>query len=66
MKGQTSCLHEEYLYCLLAGNISNVTRKGKVKQVPEVIETYNSKMTGVDKSDQMLTSYKLERKRLTK
>ena len=27
-------------------NISNVKRKGKVEQVPEIIETYNSKMRG--------------------
>ena len=48
----------------ISDNISNVKRKGKVEQVPEIIEAYNGKMGGVDKSDQMLTSYKIERKRL--
>ena len=50
----------------IADNISNAKRKGKVDRVPEIIETYNSKMRGVYKSDRMLTSYKLERKRLKK
>ena len=30
----------------IADNISNVKRKGKVEQVPEIMETYNSKMRG--------------------
>ena len=59
--------HDVYMMSTcIADNISNVKRKGKVEQVPEIIETYNSKIGGVDKSYQMLTSYKLERKRLKK
>ena len=56
--------HDVYMTSTCVGdNISNVTRKGKVKQVPETIETYNSKMGRVNKSHEMLTSYKLKRKR---
>ena len=41
----------------ISDNISNVTRTGKFQQVLEVIETYNIAMGGIDKSNQMLTSY---------
>ena len=43
-----------------------VKRRGKDKAVPLVIETYNNVMDGVDISDQMMSSYPLERKRLKK
>lgn len=45
-------------------DLADVTRRGSSKQVPLVIEIYNNKMGGVDKSDQMLTTYKIERRRL--
>ena len=42
----------------------NVTRAGKGKTIPLVVNFYNANMGGVDKSDQMLTSYEVERKRV--
>ena len=44
----------------------NVTRAGKEKTIPLVVNFYNANMGGVDKSDQMLTSYEVERKRVKK
>ena len=35
-------------------------RQGKEKAVPLVIDTYNNGMVGVDRSDQMMSSYPLE------
>ena len=43
-----------------------VRRRGKDKNVPKVIHTYNNLMGGVGRSDQMLSSYPVERKRLKK
>ena len=65
-------------YCLLIGKIKKdihllstcvsdgaviVTRTGKGKEIPLVVNRYNKKMGGVDRSDQMMTSYQVERKR---
>ena len=44
----------------------NVTRAGKEKTIPLVVNFCNANMGGVDKSDQMLTSYEVERKRVKK
>ena len=41
-------------------------RAGKDKEIPRVVDFYNQHMGGVDKSDQMLTSYEIERKRVKK
>ena len=43
-----------------------VKRAGKDKEIPRVVDFYNQHMGGVDKSDQMLTSYEIERKRVKK
>ena len=43
-----------------------VRRSGKDKVIPTVIDIYNRGMGGVDKSDQMMTSYDVERKRVKK
>jgi len=43
-----------------------VKRRGKDKMVPLVINTYNNSIWGVDRSDQMMSSYPVERKRLKK
>lgn len=43
-----------------------VKRRGKEKAMSLVIDTYNNVMSGVDLSDQMMSSYPLERKRLKK
>ena len=43
-----------------------VTRTGKGKENPLVVSRYNKKMGGVDRSDQMMTSYQAERKRVKK
>ena len=42
-----------------------VKRAGRGKEIPRV-DFYNQHMGGVDKSDQMLTSYEIERKRVKK
>lgn len=42
---------------------TNVKRKGKDALVPNIINDYNINMGGVDKVDQMLSAYPLERKR---
>ena len=39
-------------------------RAGEDKEIPQVVDFYNQHMGGVDKKDQMLTSYKIERKRV--
>ena len=44
----------------------NVIRAGKEKTIPTVVDFYNMNMGGVDRSDQMLTSYEVERKRVKK
>ena len=41
-----------------------IKRVGKDKEIPHAIDFYNQHMGGVDKSDQMLTSYEIERKRV--
>ena len=41
----------------IADDVTNVTRKGQDEQVPEIIQTFNSKMGCIDKSNQMFTSY---------
>ena len=41
-------------------------RAGKEKQVLLVIDNYDKNMGCVDKSDQMMTSYEVERKRVKK
>ena len=41
-----------------------VKRAGKDKQIPHVVDFYNQYMGGVGKSDQMLTNYEIERKRV--
>ena len=43
-----------------------VWRSGKHKMVPSVIDLHNGSMGGMDKSDQMMTSYDVERKRVKK
>ena len=43
-----------------------VRRAGKDKLIPTVVDIYNRGMGGVDKSDQMMTSYDVERKRVKK
>ena len=49
--------------CIPDENVSAV-RRGKEVIVPLVINTYNNMMSGVDRSDQMMNSYPVERKRL--
>ena len=44
--------------------VIDVVRAGKPKEIPAVISVYNCNMGGVDKSDQMMTSYEVERKRV--
>ena len=51
--------------CIIDGTKS-VLRAGKEKQIPLVIDDYNKNMGGIDKSDQMVTLYKVERKRVKK
>ena len=51
--------------CVNDGNVI-VKRAGKDKEIPRVVDFYNQHMGGVDKSDQMLTSYEIERKRVKK
>ena len=41
-----------------------IKRVGKDKEILHAIDFYNQHMGGVDKSDQMLTSYEIERKRV--
>ena len=43
-----------------------VNRAGREKNIPLVIHEYNRKIGGVDRSDQMLTTYESERKRQKK
>lgn len=43
-----------------------VKRRGNEKVVPLVINVYNNAIGGVDRSDQMMNSYPVERKRLKK
>ena len=47
--------------CVNDGTVT-VKRVGKDKEIPNVVDFYNQHMGGVDKSDQMLTSYEIERK----
>ena len=49
--------------CVEEGEIE-VMRAGKPKQIPDVVHIYNNSMGGVDRADQMLTSYSTERKRV--
>lgn len=42
---------------------NEVSRKGKTTLVPSIVDDYNVYMGGVDKVDQMLSAYPLERKR---
>ena len=51
--------------CVEEGEIE-VMRAGKPKQIPDVVHIYNNSMGGVDRADQMLTSYSTERKRVKK
>ena len=51
--------------CVNDGTVT-VKRAGKDKEIPCVADFYNQHMGGVDKSDQMLTSYEIERKRVKK
>ena len=48
------------------GGILQVRRASQPKDIPKAIDTYNKIMGGVDRSDQMLTSYEIERKRVKK
>ena len=41
-----------------------VKRAGKDKEILCLVDFYNQHMGGVDKSDQMLTSYEIEGKRV--
>ena len=43
-----------------------VQRRGVETTVPTLIHTYNNMMRGIDRSDQMTTSYPTERKRIKK
>ena len=51
--------------CIPDENVS-VVRRVKEVTVPLVINIYNNMMGGVDRSDQMMNSYPVERKRLKK
>jgi len=51
--------------CIADGTIE-VTRAGKAKNIPLVVNCYNNNMGGVDRSDQMMTLYEVERKRVKK
>ena len=51
--------------CIPDENVSVVRRRKEVT-VPLVINIYNNMMGGVDRSDQMINSYPVECKRLTK
>ena len=51
--------------CIPDENVS-IVRRGKEVTVPLVINIYNNMMGGVDRSDQMMNSYPVERKRLKK
>ena len=53
------------LTCVNDGTVT-VKRVGKDKEIPHVVDFYNQHIGGVDKSDQMLTSYEIERKRVKK
>ena len=53
----TSCVPDEDVV---------VKRCGKDKVVLFIVNTYNDWMGGVDRSDQMMSSYPVERKRLKK
>ena len=46
--------------------IVTVKRAGNEKIIPHVIHEYNRSMRGIDRADQMLTTYKSERKRVKK
>ena len=43
-----------------------IKRAGKDREIPHVVDFYNQHMEWVDKSDQMLTSYEIQRKRIKK
>ena len=45
---------------------TQVRHAGKDKMIHSVVDIYNRSMGGVDKSDQMMTSYDVERKRVKK
>ena len=45
---------------------TQVRRAGKDKMIPSVVDIYNCSMGGVDKSDQMMTLYNVERKHVKK
>ena len=47
--------------CVNDGTVT-LKRAGKDKEIPCVVNFYNQYIGGVDKSDQMLTSYEIERK----
>ena len=51
--------------CIADGE-TNLRRRGVETAVPNVVHTYNKLMGGVDRSDQMTTSYPTERKRVKK
>lgn len=44
-------------------NYKEVTRRGKAVTVPEIVNDYNIFMGGVDRVDQMLSAYPIERKK---
>ena len=46
--------------------VINVVRAGKPNEIPAVISVYTCNMEGVDKSEQMMTSYEVEQKRVKK
>ena len=53
------------VYIMSSSTADDISRKRKVEQVLEIIETYNSKIGGIDKNNQMLPSYKQIREKKT-
>ena len=59
------CFHDVNISTCQHGTVM-VKRAGKDKEIPCLVDFYNQHMGGVDKSDQMLTSYEIEGKRVKK
>ena len=65
-KIEVSVYYARHCYAFDDSRSMNVIRAGKPKDIPIVVDVYNRSMGGVDKSDQMMTSYEVERKRVKK